>query len=104
MPITLPVAGEAALYQRGWFYPACLIIVGAHYLPFVFLYDMRTFAGLAAALTSAGFAIGMLAPGRVVFGGWVGGAILFVFAFVLLAAHKWGDALEAATPRDLSMR
>ena len=104
VPITLPVAGAAALNQRGWFYPACLIIVGAHYLPFVFLYGMRTFAGLAAALTSAGFAIGMLAPGRVVLGGWVGGAILFVFAFVLLAAHKWGDALEAATPRDLSMR
>ena len=104
VPITLPVAGVAALNQRGWFYPACLIIVGAHYLPFVFLYGMRTFAGLAAALTSAGFAIGMLAPGRVVLGGWVGGAILFVFAFVLLAAHKRGDALEAAAPRDLSMR
>ena len=50
VPITLPVAGAAALNQRGWFYPACLIIVGAHYLPFVFLYGMRTFAGLAAAL------------------------------------------------------
>ena len=99
-----PRGRPAALNQRGWFYPACLIIVGAHYLPFVFLYGMRTFAGLAAALTSAGFAIGMLAPGRVVLGGWVGGAILFVFAFVLLAAHKWGDALEAATPRNLSMR
>ena len=29
---------------------------------------------------------------------------VFVFAFVLLAAHKRGDALEAAAPRDLSMR
>ena len=86
------------------FYPACLIIVGAHYLPFVFLYGMRTFAGLAAVLPSAGFAIGMLAPGRVVLGGWAGGAILFVFAFVLLAAYKRGDALEAAAPRELSMR
>jgi hypothetical protein len=104
VPINLPVAGAAALYQRGWFYPACLIIVGAHYLPFVFLYGMRTFAGLAAALISAGFAIGMLAPGRVVLGGWVGSAILFVFAFVLLAVHKRGDALAAAAPRDLSMR
>jgi hypothetical protein len=65
---------------------------------------MRTFAGLAAALTSAGFAIGMLAPRRIVLGGWAGGAILFVFAFVLLAAHKRGEALEAAAQRDLSMR
>jgi hypothetical protein len=88
IPINLPLAGAAALTQRGWFYPACLIIVGAHYLPFVFLYGMRTFAGLAAALVSAGFAIGMKAPGRVVLGGWAGGVILFVFAFVLLAAYK----------------
>jgi hypothetical protein len=55
-------------------------------------------------MTCAGFAIGMLAPERVVLGGWVGGAILFVFAFVLLAAHKRGDALDAAPPRDLIMR
>jgi hypothetical protein len=65
---------------------------------------MRTFAGLAAALPSAGLAIGMLAPLRVVLGGWVGDAILIVFAFVLLAVHKRGNALEAAAPRDLSMR
>jgi hypothetical protein len=104
VPIILPLAGAAALNQRGWFYPACLIIVGAHYLPFVFLYGMRTFAGLAAALTSAGFAIGLWAPGRVVLGGWAGGAILFAFAFVLLAAYKRGDALEAAASHELSMR
>jgi hypothetical protein len=94
IPITLPVAGAAALNQRGWFYPACLIIVGAHYLPFVFLYGMRTFAALAAALVAAGLAIGMVAPDRVVLGAWVGGVILFVFAFVLLAAYKRGCRLE----------
>jgi hypothetical protein len=90
VPLTLPVAGAAALQQRGWFYPACLVIVGAHYLPFVFLYGMRTFAGLAAALTGAGFAIGLMAPGQVVLGGWVGGVILLVFAFGLLAAYRRG--------------
>jgi hypothetical protein len=88
VPITLPVAGAAVLHQRGWFYPACLVIVGAHYLPFVFLYGMRTFAGLAAALACAGFAIGLMAPGHVVLGGWVGGVILFVFAFGLLVAYR----------------
>jgi len=90
VPITLPVAGAAALHQRGWFYPACLVIVGAHYLPFVFLYGMRTFAGLAAAMTCAGFAIGLMAPHHIVLGGWVGGVILFVFAFGLLAAYRRG--------------
>jgi hypothetical protein len=90
VPFTLPVAGAAALHQRGWFYPACLVIVGAHYLPFVFLYGMRTFAGLAAALTCAGLAIGLMVPSQVVLGGWVGGVILFVFAFGLLAAYRSG--------------
>ena len=91
VPLVLPLAGAAALHNLGWFYPACLIIVGAHYLPFVFLYGMKTFAGLAAALVSAGLAIGRMAHGRVVLGGWVGGVILFVFAFVLLAVYRRED-------------
>jgi hypothetical protein len=91
VPLVLPVAGAAALHRTGWFYPACMIIVGAHYLPFVFLYGMKTFAVLAAALTGAGFAIGLIAPDKVVMGGWVGGAVLFAFAFALLAAFKKGE-------------
>lgn len=50
VPLVLPLAGVAALYRLGWFYPACLIVVGAHYLPFVFLYGMKTFAVLAATM------------------------------------------------------
>ena len=92
VPLVLPVAGAAALHRPGWFYPACLVIVGAHYLPFVFLYGMKTFAALAAALTGAGLAIGLIAPDAVVLGGWVGGVILFAFAFGLLAAYKKGSA------------
>jgi hypothetical protein len=95
VPLVLPLAGAAALYRPGWFYPACLIIVGAHYLPFVFLYGMRTFAVLAAALLCAGFAIGMMAPNQVVLGGWAGGIVLFGFAFVLLAAYRM-DAVTRA--------
>jgi hypothetical protein len=90
IPLVLPVAGAAAIHQPGWFYPACLLIVGAHYLPFVFLYGMKTFAALAAALTSAGIAIGLVAPDQPVLGGWVGGMILFGFSFGLLAAYKKG--------------
>src|SRR5215813_10992983 len=96
VPITLPVAGAAALHQRGWFYPACLVIVGAHYLPFVFLYGMRTFAVLSAILIACGYAIGMLAPDEVLLGGWVGGGVLLVFAGVLLAAY-WQGQNQSAT-------
>jgi hypothetical protein len=98
IPSVLPVAGAAALHRMGWFYPACMIIVGAHYLPFVFLYGMKTFALLAAALIGIGLAIGLFAPNEVVMGGWVGGAILFAFAFGLFAAFKKGNADEAGRP------
>jgi hypothetical protein len=91
VPFVIPVAGAAALHNLGWFYPACMVIVGAHYLPFVFLYGMKTFAVLAAALICAGFALGFIAPDAVVMGGWVGGAILFAAAFGLLAAFKMGS-------------
>jgi hypothetical protein len=90
VPLVLPVAGAATLHRLGWFYPSCMVIVGAHYLPFVFLYGMKTFAALAAALICAGFAIGLMAPDEVVLGGWVGGSILFAFAFALLAAVRMG--------------
>jgi hypothetical protein len=102
VPLVLPLAGAAALTKLGWFYPACLIIVGAHYLPFVFLYGMRTFAALAAAMLSAGFAIGMMAPNEVVLGGWVGGIVLFVFAFVLLVAYKAASLEDAQGPVGLA--
>ncbi len=95
VPLALPLAGAAALYRLDWFYPACLIIVGAHYLPFIFLYGMKTFGALAAAMTGAGFALGFLTQGRVVLGGWVGGAILFVFAFVLLGAFRRNSSNES---------
>jgi hypothetical protein len=65
---------------------------------------MRTFAGLATALASAGFAIGLKAPGLVALRGWAGGVILFVLAFLLLAAYKRGNPLEPAAHCELRMR
>ena len=38
VPLTLPVVAGAALHNIDWFYPGCAVIVGAHYLPFTFLY------------------------------------------------------------------
>ena len=41
-----------------------MVIVGAHYLPFVFLYGERLFAVLAAILVCLGVAIIFWAPRR----------------------------------------
>lgn len=40
IPCSYPVIGAAVLHNVNWFYPAFMVIVGAHYLPFVFLYGM----------------------------------------------------------------
>lgn len=80
VPLTLPVAGAAALHELNWFYPAVSIIVGAHYLPFVFLYGMRAFAVLAAGLLASGVAVGMWARSSFTLGGWVTALMLVGFA------------------------
>jgi hypothetical protein len=86
IPLVLPVAGGAALYRLNWFYPACAIIVGAHYLPFVFLYGMREFAVLGGVLIAGGLLIALYAAGSFATAAWFTAATLFVFAFVLRAA------------------
>ncbi|HKJ02879.1 MAG TPA: hypothetical protein VJ997_10505, partial [Longimicrobiales bacterium] len=34
VPLSLPLVGAASLYRIHWFYPAFMLVVGAHYLPF----------------------------------------------------------------------
>jgi hypothetical protein len=40
IPLNLPVVAGATLYRLNWFYPACMVVVGTHYLPFAFLYGL----------------------------------------------------------------
>lgn len=84
VPLCLPLIGAAALHNINWFYPAFMIVVGAHYLPFVTLYGMRAFAVLGAVLIAAGVAIGMYVPEPFSLGGWVTSAALLIFA-----AYAW---------------
>ena len=82
LPLTLPIVIGLALLRPIWFYPAVMIALGAHYLPFVFMYGMWQFAALCAVLVSSGLAIALYLPKPVSFGGWFTATILFAFAFV----------------------
>jgi hypothetical protein len=82
LPLTLPIVGAAALYRLEWFYPAFMVALGAHYLPFVFLYGMWQYAVLAGALVLAGLTLALYLPGGFALGGWLTGALLLAFAFV----------------------
>ena len=78
MPVLVPVV----LYRVNLFYPAMMVLVGAHYLPFVFLYGMRMFAVLAACLLGGGLLLALYLPGSFAAGGWLTGATFLVFAAI----------------------
>lgn len=82
LPLNLPLVAAATFYRLEWFYPAFMIALGTHYLPFVFLYGMPHFAALAAILIGGGLALGLYVQGVFALGGWLTGVMLILFAFI----------------------
>jgi hypothetical protein len=82
LPLTLPLVFAATVYRHSWFYPAFMIALGSHYLPFIFLYGMWEFGVLAAALIGSGIMIGLYLPTAPSLGGWLTASMLLAFAFV----------------------
>ena len=91
VPLSLPVIGAAALHNINWFYPAFMVILGVHYMPFIFLYGMWEFGVLSAALIGGGVAIGMLLPQTFAAGGWFTAAVLLVFAVLVQITPRRGE-------------
>ena len=82
LPLSLPLVFAATAYCQNWFYPAFMIALGSHYLPFIFLYGMWQFGVLAALLIGSGLLIGMYLPSVFSLGGWLTALMLLVFALV----------------------
>jgi hypothetical protein len=82
LPFSMPLLLPVSLYRLNWFYPALMILLGAHYLPFVFLYGMRMFAVLAAFLLGGGIIIAMHMSTSFSIGAWYTGTILLILAAV----------------------
>lgn len=91
VPLSLPLVGGATLHNVNWFYPGCMIVVGAHYLPFIFLYGMLEFGVLAALLLGGGVALGLRMPHDFVLGGWYTAALLLLFAAIAPGAAARRD-------------
>lgn len=85
LPMTMLLLVPVTAFRLNWFYPALMVLVGAHYLPFTFLYGMRMFIPLCAIFVSCGIAIALYFPGTFSLGGWIGGLALFIFAWILRA-------------------
>jgi len=86
LPMCMLLLVPVTAFRLNWFYPALLILVGAHYLPFTFLYGMRMFIPLCAVLVGGGAVIALYFSGSFSLGGWVGGVTLFIFAWILRAS------------------
>ena len=82
LPISMPLLLPVGLYRLNWFYPAMMVLLGAHYIPFVFLYGMRMFGVMAALVVSGGLVIAMYWSGSFSVGAWYTGTILVLFAGV----------------------
>lgn len=86
VPINFLLVGAILIYRPEWFYPAAMIVVGTHYLPFLTLYGMRMFAVLSIILITGGVYFALYGPEIFSLGGWFSGLILILFAFIGRAA------------------
>jgi len=82
VPLNFLLVGAATLYRASWFFPAAMIVVGAHYLPFITLYGMKMFGILAALLVLGGVGLALSGSEAFSLGGWVTALALVLFAFL----------------------
>jgi hypothetical protein len=82
LPLSMPLLLPIGLSDLNLFYPALMILLGAHYVPFVFLYGMRMFAVLAAFLLGGGVIVARYLSTSFGIGAWYTGAVLLIFAGV----------------------
>ncbi len=96
LPPSMLLLVPVGLYRLNWFFPALMVLVGAHYLPFATLYGMRMFLFLAGILIAAGYVIAVYFAATFSLGAWIGGLALFVFAWIGRSIAT-GEATTQAT-------
>ncbi len=81
----IPLVGAATLYRTEWFFPAFMLAMGAHYLPFSFLYGMRSFISLGAVMAVGGLVVALWAPALHVLAAFSTAVVLLAFSAL---AHR----------------
>ena len=82
LPLSMLLLFPVTAFHVQWFYPGLMILLGAHYLPFTFLYGMPMFFVLGSILVGSGVGIAELLPTQFSPGGWFAGFTLLIFAFI----------------------
>jgi Family of unknown function (DUF7010) len=82
LPFSMLLLVPIGHYDLNLFFPALIILSGAHYLPFATSYGMRMFLFLAGILLAEGVLIAFYFPRTFSLGAWIAGLTLFVFAWI----------------------
>jgi hypothetical protein len=96
LPFSMLLLVPVGHFRLNWFFPALMILLGAHYLPFASLYGMRVFLFLAGILIAVGVVIALYFAETFSLGAWVAGLVLFVFAWIGRSIAT-GEASAAST-------
>jgi len=97
LPFSMLLLVPVGLYNLNWFFPALMVLLGAHYLPFATLYGMRMFLYLAGILIGMGVVIAHYFSKTFSLGAWIAGLTLFVFAWIGRSIAT-GEASASSTP------
>ena len=82
IPLSLPVVYMACKSNINWFFPAFAVIVGAHYLPFIWAYKMPTFGILGALILFIGVICALLFSEYFSIAAYLTGSTMIIFAIV----------------------
>src|ERR1700732_4026566 len=82
LPFSMLLLVPVGLYDLNLFFPALMVLLGAHYLPFATLYGMRMFLFLGGILIVAGVVIAHWFSRTFSLGAWVAGRALLVLAWI----------------------
>lgn len=82
IPFSFPLIFMLIKENVNLFFPALSIIVGAHYLPFIFSYQMKTYWLLSALLVIGGIVFGFIIEEHFANCAYFTGSILILFSII----------------------
>lgn len=85
IPLSYPVIAAAAIANINWFFPALAVVVGAHYPPYAYVYQMRLYMVLCCVLVAGGTLIGWLFQDNFSPAGYFVGVVLLIFAAIFIS-------------------
>lgn len=95
LPMLLPLVVIVFLCRDDWLYPAFMMVLGAHFLPFMFLFGMWQFGALGILFAFSAAVFGLSDAEHFVVSGWYGAIVQLLFAMAMLSAIRSENRRES---------